>query len=252
MSILFTDLDNTLIYSHRREIGEDKIAIEHLGERKQSYMTRFTFDFLMTCKWLNVIPVTARTEKQFNRLEFPDGFGIRYAIVCNGGKLLIDNKEDMKWTNETNEITRVSYDSLDDATNLLERVCGNVDVHKPEAYMRYAKCSDPETVYATLSKMVDAERVTIQRDDRKIYLFASAVTKGNAIKRFMKAYGQDIVVAAGDGMSDISMLEKADYAFPGKDIYKMIKNKNKIRINEKVISDVMFSHINEMRIKGII
>ena len=36
----FTDLDNTIIYSYRREIGQDKVLVEEMEGRELSYMTR--------------------------------------------------------------------------------------------------------------------------------------------------------------------------------------------------------------------
>lgn len=43
---LFTDIDNTLLYSYRREIGENKVVVEHINGKIQSYMTKRSYDFL--------------------------------------------------------------------------------------------------------------------------------------------------------------------------------------------------------------
>ena len=53
MSILFSDLDNTLIYSHNRELSKPKVVIEHLDGREQSFMTQYTYDFLASADWLS-------------------------------------------------------------------------------------------------------------------------------------------------------------------------------------------------------
>jgi len=251
MSILFSDLDNTLIYSHHRKIGTPKIVIEYLNGQEQSFMTRFTYDFLASADWLSVIPITTRTENQFKRIEFPDRLGFKYAIVCNGGKLLIDGKEDEAWSAETRDLAQGSYDCLEEATNQLIQLCKNETVHRPEEYMCYVKCSDPEMVYSTLSESVDSTKVTVQRNGRKLYLFANGVTKGNAVERFMKG-NHETVLAAGDGLLDISMLNKADFAFSGRDVYELVTNDNNIKIKERILSDELCKHIYEMRMKGII
>ena len=53
MSVLFSDLDNTMIFSHHREIGNKKIVVEHLDGREQSFMTEFTYDFFTKTDWLS-------------------------------------------------------------------------------------------------------------------------------------------------------------------------------------------------------
>lgn len=40
---LFCDLDHTLIYSHRVPIGLNKIAVEYLNGKEQSFMTQGTY-----------------------------------------------------------------------------------------------------------------------------------------------------------------------------------------------------------------
>ena len=67
MSVFFTDLDNTMIYSHHREIGKPKIVIEHLDGKEQSFMTEFTYDFLSSAEWLDIVPVTTRTKQQYEK-----------------------------------------------------------------------------------------------------------------------------------------------------------------------------------------
>ena len=39
MAIFFTDLDNTLIYSYRRDIGRDKVCVELYQGREISFVT---------------------------------------------------------------------------------------------------------------------------------------------------------------------------------------------------------------------
>ena len=38
----FCDLDHTLIYSHRVALGEEKVVVEYLNGKEQSFMTRTT------------------------------------------------------------------------------------------------------------------------------------------------------------------------------------------------------------------
>ena len=77
MSVFFTDLDNTMIYSHHREIGKPKIVVEHLDGREQSFMTEFAYDFLLSADWLDIVPVTTRTKQQYEvAYRWKRGFGV--------------------------------------------------------------------------------------------------------------------------------------------------------------------------------
>lgn len=252
MSILFTDLDNTMIYSYHREISNPKVVVEHLDGREQSFMTEFTYDFLDTAEWLNVIPVTTRTEQQYKRIEFSERICFKYAIVCNGGKLLVDGKEDEEWSYMTHILTQHNYDCLKHATELMSYLCKNETIHRPEKYMCYVKCSDPKRVYMELIKVVDSNKVNVQRDGRKVYIFANGITKGSAIERFTKNRNSETILAAGDNLMDVSMLNIADIAFANQDVYDLITCSKKIKIEGAPFSDGICKSINEMRMKGIL
>ena len=250
MAILFSDLDNTMVFSHHREIGNRKIVVEHLDGREQSFMTEFAYNFFATADWLSVVPTTTRTEQQYNRIEFVSKF--KYAIVCNGGKLLVNGKEDEEWTYETYSLTKNNYDSLEDAAERLSFLCSGSAIHRPDKYMVYAKCSEPEMVYQELIRQVDSSRVNVQRDGRKVYLFSSGITKGKAVERLMKKRKPEVVIAAGDNFMDVSMLNKADYAFVSANIYEAVLCPNTILIEDDIFSDGICKRLIEMKMKGII
>lgn len=250
MSVLFSDLDNTMIFSHHREIGNKKIVVEHLDGRAQSFMTRFTYDFFTKADWLNIIPVTTRTEQQYRRIECTQELRFKYAIICNGGKLLIDGKEDLGWSCKTDALARDCYDSIDRATEMLSYLCSDEAVHRPEKYMSYAKCNNPESVYIELRKVIDLNKVNIQRDGRKVYIFANGITKGEALKRFIDGRKSETIIAAGDNLMDVSMLNRADIAFANQSIFALTTCKNKIKIIDEIFSDGICKSISEMRMKG--
>ncbi|MCR5204168.1 MAG: HAD hydrolase family protein [Lachnospiraceae bacterium] len=252
MSIFFTDLDNTMIYSHHRGIDKPKIVVEHLNGREQSFMTQFTYDFLCSANWLTIVPVSTRTEHQYRRIECVERLRFKYAIVCNGGKLLIDGKEDKEWSLQTDVLADESYDSLEHATELLAQLLPAEVIHRPEKYMSYAKCDDPESVYEKLRDIIDLNKVNVQRDGRKVYIFANGISKGKAIERFKQKTGFENIIVAGDNFMDVSMLNKADYAFVHKDIYNKVECRNKHVIGEDLMSDEICEYLKKMKIEGII
>ena len=252
MCLFFTDLDNTMIYSHHKDIDEPKVVVEYLNGNEQSFMTEYTYSFLSSAKWLMIIPITTRSEQQYRRVECCSKLNFKYAILCNGGKLLVDGKESVEWSRETEDIARDCYDSLENAISLLSKFCPNVTIHSPEKYMSYVKCDNPEEVYTELNRLVDRNKVNIQRDDRKVYIFANGITKGAAIKRFTKSYNNKTVIAAGDNMMDVSMLNMADISFAKQDIFNLISCKTKIKIEGVPFSDGICKSLDEMRLKGVL
>ena len=68
MITLFCDLDNTLIYSHKKSLNVPKRVAEMLHNKEQSYITRKTFDFLSSCREVSIVAVTARIMAQYDRV----------------------------------------------------------------------------------------------------------------------------------------------------------------------------------------
>lgn len=124
MIVFHTDLDNTLIYSYRHDIGQDRICAEVYQGREISFITRETLRLLqqiMTRKeQVLVVPTTTRTIEQYQRIDLGVG-KLRYALVCNGGVLLVDGKEDENWYLESLERIKGSRQMLDRALAFLEK-----------------------------------------------------------------------------------------------------------------------------------
>ena len=72
MILFFADMDNTLIYSYKRDIGSDKIGVEFYPEKNQmiSYMTKTSWKLLQkVAHKLLFIPTTTRTIEQYQRIN---------------------------------------------------------------------------------------------------------------------------------------------------------------------------------------
>ena len=62
MMVFCTDLDNTLIYSYKHDIGENKRCVEIYQDREISFITQETYRLLCEVKkQAMIVPVTART-----------------------------------------------------------------------------------------------------------------------------------------------------------------------------------------------
>ena len=58
------------------------------------------------------------------------------------------------------------------------------------------------------------------------------------------------ILAAGDNLMDVSMLNMADIAFADQGIYDLITCRNKMKVDDELFSDGICKCIYEMRMKG--
>lgn len=212
---LFIDLDSTLIYSHRHKFsGEELIPAEYIDGKLQSYMTRKTFDFLSEHNDINVIPVTARAQPQYARLEgVLKKFRCEYAIICRGAMLLKNGVPDEKWLAETLDCAGEEIAELPKAEKWYRDKFAEEDIHITENILIYARAENPEAAAEELKSAVNSSLLNIHYDSRKVYCIPVSINKGNAVKRFADYSGLSIDAAAGDDTPDISMLENAKIAF---------------------------------------
>ena len=236
VNAFFTDLDGTLIYSHRRNLPEPRIAVEIIHGREQSHMAEETFAFLKGADWLQIVPVTTRTEEQYRRLLRTEELRIRQAILCNGGKLLTDGREDPDWTAETMARVRMVLPALEEAADLLRSLSPESEIRHPEPYYFYAAAEDPAAVCSALKKKIRGKRLQAFHDRRKVYLFPDSIRKGDAVRRFIRRFGVGVSAAAGDGPADVTMLNAVDLPMAAEAIFGRVRNAEKRKLGGEIIS----------------
>ncbi len=249
MIILHTDLDNTLIYSYKRDIGTAKRAVEIYQGREISFITDRTYQLLQQVKEeILIVPTSTRTIEQYNRINLGIG-SFPYALVCNGGILLVDGVRDRQWYQESLRLVSGSSDDIRRAALLLEREPRRkFELRLIEDLFVFTKCSEPEKVVADLSAELDTGRVDIFYNGEKVYVVPSKLNKGVAIERLRNILKPDYVIAAGDSEFDISMVIKADMGFVPygfKNTYGIIDN-----IMESGPEEIFSEYILENCIKG--
>ncbi len=252
MAVFFTDLDNTLIYSHNRTIPGEKIVVEYLHGREQSYMTAYSYSFLRSLSGLCIIPVTTRTCAQYERIQCMDEFHVREAIVCNGGMLLVDGSEDLAWSEETVSKAGKELDELENACDLLQGIYSGTCIQRPAPYMAYWKTDNPARTCKEIEGAIKTDRITVQHDQKKVYLFAASVNKGSAIQRYCSRSHLAADIAAGDDIMDIPMLNHARYALAAERIAGLVKNNNLVILNGDVRSDQICREIERFQASGVI
>ena len=250
MNVFFSDLDNTLIYSHRKQIQGEKVLVERLDGKEQSFMTDYAFSFLRVANWFFLVPVTTRTELQYRRLLLQESLHIKYALICNGGKLLVDGAEDLAWTEKTMELVHEDLLSLEKLGKQLEDLSGK-DVRTPESYYYYVKTDEPERICYTLRRKNQNCGIQIEHDHRKVYLFPSNVNKGMAVRRFMEKYKIKTSIGAGDSIIDVSMLNEVNYPMSSEPVCGLINNPNIKQLTGELISDQICDELKDLHRKGI-
>lgn len=246
MIILHSDLDNTLIYSYKHDIGRRKKCVEIYQDREVSFMTEKSYDLLKSVNDKVVfVPTTTRTVEQYGRIDLGIG-NIEYALVCNGGVLLVNGREDEAWYRESVRLTADCREELDKAQEILEGdIHRNFEIRNIRQLFLFTKSDAPEKSAESLVKMLDMERVDVMCNGVKVYVVPKKLSKGTALKRFREKVHGEKVIAAGDSEFDISMLREADVALaPAElaDIYFI--NEDVIRMGENaVFSDNMLEYI---------
>ena len=245
MTIFTTDLDNTLIYSYKHDIGKYKLCAEIYQGREVSFITTDTYRMLNQVRQkIAVVPVTTRTIEQYERIDL--GMGkLPYALVCNGGILLKDGKEDAEWYRDTLEMISESSGEIQKAVHALENdenVC--FEVRYIRELFVFTKSSEPEKTAELLRKTVDPDKADVFTNGVKVYAVPKGLDKGTAVQRLKKYIGADTVIAAGDSEFDIPMLEVADYAICPAEL--SVGRKNHTVFCKELLSECMLKTLLEI------
>lgn len=280
MIVFHTDLDNTLIYSYKHDIGKDKRCVEIYQGREISFATQETYHLLhKLSEWKEqvlIVPTTTRTVEQYVRINLGiDGF--RYALVCNGGVLLVNHgsdgtikqsnafsgtceeeerawgslqvmREDENWYRSSLEVIRDSVGELHRSLEILDRDSRrNFELRFIRDLFVFTKCEEPKTVAADLKKALNTDVVDVFNNGAKVYVMPKALNKGKAVERFREYIGADYVIAAGDSEFDVPMLEAADLGLAPTELaqrYPFSGNVNRLS-GEKLLSEAVLEKVYE-------
>lgn len=233
MIAFFSDLDNTLIFSYKHDIGKEKRCVEIYQGREVSYITERTYGLLKyAASRLLFVPVTTRTEEQYRRIEL--GVGVpAYALVCNGGVLLRDGREDEGWYRESVEMTADCRTELEKAAEILERDENrSLEVRNIRNLFLFTKSRHPEESVDRLKEKLDMSRMDVFRNGVKVYALPKSLNKGAALRRLRERIKPEQVAAAGDSEFDLPMLAEADVGIAPQQLGKRYGLQGRIRLME--------------------
>ncbi len=212
MIVFYADLDNTLLYSYRHDIGHDKVGVETYQGRTISFMTSYAYELLNRLReQVMFIPVTTRTREQYERIRL--GSSPPYALVCNGGVLLDHGQEDTAWYENSVKLTTGARDALCRGREYMERDPHRIfEVRCVRELFLFTKSAEPREMVKNLRDRLDGGSVDIFQNGEKVYIVPVQLNKGMACRRVRERLGMKKIytVAAGDSGFDVPMLRAAD------------------------------------------
>ncbi len=214
MVVFHADLDRTVIFSYKQDIGKDKIRVETYEGREISFMTKKAHALLgQVIQETLFVPTTTRTKEQYQRIDFGFG-GIKYALVCNGGILLVNGEEDRAWYKESLGLIQDAKAQLHLAMDLLDKDPRRIfELRFLSNLFVFTKCRQPGLAAGDLRAALDASAVDVFCNGSKVYVVPKRLDKGTALERFRSYITAECVLAAGDSEFDRSMLLQADLSF---------------------------------------
>ncbi|SHK28970.1 HAD family hydrolase [Tepidibacter formicigenes] len=236
-----SDLDRTLIYSNKFldnfTIKEHKnvCLIEKKGDKEISFMTNRAIDKLKELSQkLCFVPTTTRTIEQYRRISiFQNEIISKYAVVSNGGNILIDGKVDKIWNRCIKNKIKNEAVSIADVLKKFNEIknkewlisCNTADKLFCYCIVDLSKLKKDEL--KSFFKWLDGNNWNVSLQGRKLYFIPNCVNKRDAIVYIANNAGIKTIAAAGDSYLDLCMLDIADYGvspFHG-EIYDLYKDK---------------------------
>lgn len=224
MTLLFaSDLDQTLIYSKRsmgEQVGEvDLREVERYEGKPQSFMTETGQKTLHElAEDIFFLPVTTRTQSQYERVTgiYKGKKAPKFAVISNGAVILEDGKPIKEWSEE------IRQQCISKKT-IVEELLPKINHHFSEEWVLRVREADGWFVYL----IIDREKFPDEKLDfytktfreigwsmslqgRKLYFMPESITKAGAMRYVKERIGAEYVMAAGDSLLDLDLLESAD------------------------------------------
>lgn len=229
VAMVASDLDRTLIYS----TGALQLAmpdadaprllcVEVYDNKPLSYLTETAAGLLEELGRTTVfVPTTTRTREQYHRISLP-GPAPAYAVVANGGHILVDGESDPGW--HAGVLDRIAGECAplaevrahlaavsDPAWLLKDRVAEDLF-----AYLVVERSKLPEGWIEELVEWAGPRGWTVSLQGRKIYAVPGPLTKSAAVREVARRAGAGLTLSAGDSLLDADLLLSTDLAWrPG-------------------------------------
>ncbi|MCJ7856607.1 HAD hydrolase family protein [Lachnospiraceae bacterium NSJ-143] len=250
MRAFVSDLDNTLIYSYKRDIGERKKPVELYNGRHISFMSEKSFEALKKIlEKVTFIPLSTRSVEQYKRINFGRSCTPEFALVSNGGILLKDGKIDEKFKNDTIKIIKNSYSELENAKYVLSKDKDVFfEIRLVDDLFVFTKSKNSGATLDKLRNSLDLSKAEVFSNGEKVYVLPKLLDKGMAVRRVREYLDISHVFSAGDSLFDIPMLNEADVSFVPWGLEESLINNGCLYRSEKgeLFSDFLLEKLYKM------
>jgi hypothetical protein len=218
-ALLAADLDRTLIYSKKaRALGTDDQTtrcVEVHDGKQVSFVTSRAAGLIAELAGAHtLVPVTTRVPEQYGRVRLP-GPPPDFAIVSNGGRLLIDGSSDRDWTRRVARELAGTF-PLEQVWDQLGHVCHpefTVKLRNADGLFCYAVVHRnrlPAGFVEDVSSWAAERGWRVSLQGSKLYFVPERLTKSAAVAEVARRAELDLVLAAGDSLLDVDLLLHAD------------------------------------------
>lgn len=185
--------------------------IERYEGRDVGFISPKAWDMLGTLQAdATVVPATARTVRQYSRIEFPTLPAV--ALVAGGGLILVDGVPDPEWSS----VTQAMLDSTDATVEqVVERMATLRVTEEPRngddrfACVKVAAEADTSGFGDWCAK----RGWRVVRQDGRIYAMAAQLSKAAAAPRLSEIVGDAPSIVLGDGLMDLEMMALVRHRF---------------------------------------
>ena len=242
--LIFSDIDGTLIFSASKKQPED-IVCEYKDGVEISCITPRQAELFPKLK--KVIPVTTRSVEQYRRINFPEGFSPKYALVDNGGTLLINGEPEREWTNNSLGIVRKCADELERCRRAMENdPHRSFEIRLVDGMFLFTK-SDCPARSLELIKAAVGEQGECFAVGAKLYAVPAEINKGSAAERLKKRIAHDCpTICAGDSAMDIPLLKIADTAVFPEDLCGLVAAPNCVKFPRELFQDQVTAYFAKL------
>lgn len=253
--IFATDLDQTLIFSYKHLTGKSPVVpVEFKDGKELSYMTTESFEKINKLKEkMTIIPVTARSTEQFERIIFTKEF--KYAILANGATILKNGIPVEDWQKHINKIKQDKKFDYDYFLKFLEdkqkyfRIKPRI-VNDAIIFFKFEQI--PDNFMFDIYKSAGILKWNFILQGMKGYIFPREISKDNALKYLYNEIKDDKLITAGDGNLDVDMINLGNvfkFVPNNSDACKIIKDKEKFIIPEGIDGTIEMLNIVEKCLK---
>lgn len=220
--IFASDLDRTLIYTKKliKDSDRDIILAERYLDKELSFMKKDVLEKLMNIRSkILFIPVTTRTIEQYNRIFLiTDYIKPDYAVVSNGGNILIKGEVDREWKEIINRkvskivphliVKKRFLESFEDTT-WIERMVFRDELFYSVHFLNKELINLQEL--EEFKSWVEDNEWHISLQGRKLYIVPNCVNKWDALLYIKERENKSKVISAGDSFLDYPILINAEH-----------------------------------------